>query len=245
MLLRKQLEHQGHKLFRWRSYLPLLMVFLIGYALWDKAQAGEANTWSETWGLVCFVIALAGQLIRSYTTGCVPEGTSGRNTKEQRATSLNTTGVYSLSRHPLYLGNLIVWIGIVLLFQSFWLTTIAILIFWVYYERIMYTEEAFLESRFGDEYVQWGDRTSTFLPRFRDWKPTDRPFSWKRTIRKEYSGFFTIVSVFSGIVLIRDSIGAGALTVDPLWLLIFVVGAVFYLTVLILKKATRVLDINT
>ena len=54
-----------------------------------------------------------GFLFRAWAIGTTPAGTSGRNTKEQVAEVLNSTGIYSIVRHPLYVGNYFMWIGIV------------------------------------------------------------------------------------------------------------------------------------
>lgn len=70
-------------------------------------------------GLAIFLSVL-GFWIRSVAIATTPKGTSGRNTKEgQVAESLNTTGIYSMIRHPLYLGNYLMWIGIVLFTYNF------------------------------------------------------------------------------------------------------------------------------
>ena len=54
-------------------------------------------------------------MIRIYTVGTTPAGTSGRNRDKQIAEKLNKTGVYSIIRHPLYLGNLLIWLGVAFL----------------------------------------------------------------------------------------------------------------------------------
>ena len=87
--------------------------------------------------------------VRSYTIGTTPRGTSGRNTEEQVAEQLNSSGIYSTVRHPLYLGNYLMWIGIVLFTKSISFTIIVSLMYWLYYERIMFAEERFLERKFG------------------------------------------------------------------------------------------------
>lgn len=46
------------------------------------------------------------------TIGQVPKGTSGRNTSQQVADTLSTDGVYSVVRHPLYLGNFLMCMGV-------------------------------------------------------------------------------------------------------------------------------------
>ena len=58
------------------------------------------------------IICIVGFLVRFYTIGTTPKGTSGRNTQEQVADVLNFDGMYSMLRHPLYLGNYLIWFGL-------------------------------------------------------------------------------------------------------------------------------------
>ena len=105
MALREELEKSGNWLFRWRSYLPLLMV---GIALIDiRHLTYLSNNYERNlnWEAFCLIVSLGGLIIRAVVVGYVPEGTSGRNTQGQEAVSLNTAGMYSILRHPLYFGN--------------------------------------------------------------------------------------------------------------------------------------------
>ena len=54
------------------------------------------------------------------------------------------------------------WLGLCLLTQNLWFTISFILIYWVYYERIMFAEEAFLTKKFGDTYLEWASRRPLF-----------------------------------------------------------------------------------
>ena len=92
----------GNRLFRWRSYLPLALVPL---ALLALREAGAPAGGTQLWRLGCLGLSLVGFAIRCVTKGTVPKGTSGRNTKRLKAAALNTTGMYSVVRHPLYLGD--------------------------------------------------------------------------------------------------------------------------------------------
>ena len=56
----------------------------------------------------CIALAFVGLAIRVFTVGFVPAGTSGRKHDGQIAETLNTTGIYSLTRNPLYLGNAVI-----------------------------------------------------------------------------------------------------------------------------------------
>ncbi|HEX9949697.1 MAG TPA: methyltransferase, partial [Thermodesulfobacteriota bacterium] len=112
MTLKKQFERAGDRFFRWRSYLPLLMAGLFIAALLDKPSSWGNSPAARWWALSCLGVSLVGLGIRFFTVGFAPRGTSGRNTREQVADSLNTTGMYSILRNPIYLGNAVIWIGL-------------------------------------------------------------------------------------------------------------------------------------
>jgi hypothetical protein len=147
-------------------------------------------------------ISFCGLVIRAIAIATTPKGTSGRNTKEgQVAESLNTTGIYSTVRHPLYLGNYLMWIGIVIFTFNFYFVVIVSLLYWIYYERIMFAEERILERKFGDDYMNWADRVPAFVPSFKNYNPNVVPFSFKSILRREYSG---VLATVIGFVFIFD-----------------------------------------
>ena len=117
------------------------------------------------WDGGCLALALLGQVVRFFTVGFVPRGTSGRNTRGQVAEVLNTTGMYAVVRNPIYLGNFIIWFGLSLFMKSVWFTTVIILFFTIFYERIIFREEAFLRQKFGDAFMEWADATPVIMPR--------------------------------------------------------------------------------
>ncbi len=86
---------QGNWLFRWRSYILLAFIPLGIWAI-SSPEPIEANFGviaDRAWELFCIVLAFLGLAIRVLTIGHTPRGTSGRNTKEQIAGTLNTTGM--------------------------------------------------------------------------------------------------------------------------------------------------------
>ena len=117
------------------------------------------------WDGGCLALALVGQAVRFFTVGFVPRGTSGRNTRGQVAETLNTTGMYAVVRNPIYLGNFIIWFGLSLFMKSVWFTTVIVLFFTIFYERIIFREEAFLRQKFGDAFMEWADATPVIMPR--------------------------------------------------------------------------------
>ncbi len=149
----------------------------------------ESNDWVNCTVLItCAAISLLGQIIRAIAIGTSNKHTSGRNTKEQVAEALNTKGIYSMVRHPLYLGNYFMWIGIVGYTCNIWFFLVVSLLFWLYYERIMFAEERFLERKFGDDYVNWSNKIPAFIPSMKHFEKTPISFSMKTILRREYSG---------------------------------------------------------
>ena len=153
--------------------------------------------------IVAIIVSLIGFMVRAYAIATTPKGTSGRNTSEQVAESLNTSGIYSTLRHPLYLGNYLMWIGIVIFTFNIYFFLIVSLAFWLYYERIMFAEERFLEKKFGDNYLEWSKTVPAFIPSFTNYKKNEIPFSFKSVLRREYSGVLATTIGFAFIDLLR------------------------------------------
>ena len=195
-------EKEGNFLFKHRGEIPIVLFIaaipIVYYTntSYLSVQTKEALSW------LAVALSIAGFLIRAIAIGTTPKGTSGRNTKEgQVAESLNTTGIYSMVRHPLYLGNYFMWIGIVLFTFNFAFVVIVTLAFWLYYERIMFAEERFLERKFGDAYMDWANATPAFIPCLRKYKKNVVPFSLVSVLRREYSG---VLATVVGFVFIDD-----------------------------------------
>ena len=146
-LIEEQIK-TGNWLFKHRSYLPifLFILYFIGLFQNDKSMYLFQN---EKWLIFCFLVSIFGQFIRVITVSKVPMDTSGRNTKKQKAGSVNKLGIYSIVRHPLYVGNYFMWLGMFLLIPIIWVQIIFSLIYWLYYERIMIAEEEFLREEEG------------------------------------------------------------------------------------------------
>jgi protein-S-isoprenylcysteine O-methyltransferase Ste14 len=241
MPLQEDFENLGNRLFRWRSYLPLLLGVLFILALLNHQPAAAALGPDWTWQFDCLLVSLTGLGIRFYTVGFAPRGTSGRNTRGQVAEVLNTTGMYSVVRNPLYLGNFLIWLGLALFIKVWWCVVIVVLFFILFYERIIFAEERFLREKFGATFFAWAEKTPAIIPRLKNWRPSDLAFSWKSALVREYSSFFAAIASFTVLAFIKDSLEHDRLTLDKTWIEIFLVGLIIYLTVRTLKKKTQIL----
>jgi len=215
MQLRDRLEADGDWLFRHRSYLPLLLipVFIAGLMGLGWTRSGDAVLDAAA----CSVAAL-GILVRACVIGFAAPGTSGRNVRRQRAEVLNTTGVYSIVRHPLYLGNFLVVLGWSLATGNVWLVIITALLFLLYYERIALREEAFLHGRFGDAFTEWARRTPACLPRPQQWTAPSRHYRWGRLVRREYQTACAVVAGFVVVHLLRSVLVPADAAAAATWL---------------------------
>jgi len=243
MPLREELEKAGHWFFRWRSYLPLLMVGLALIAFREFHYPFGSQLLDDLWEIFCLTVSMAGIILRALTVGFVPKGTSDRNTKGQVAEELNTTGMYSIVRNPLYLGNFIIWLGVSLLVRLWWFSLIVILIFCLYYERIIFAEEEFLRGKFGRLYLEWAEKTPLFFPKFDGWRRPPLSFSWRTALKGEYSGFFAIIVTFSLLEIVGDYFAEGVWEFDTMWQVISFLGLFVYVVLRIMKKS-NLLDVE-
>jgi len=245
MTIHKELEKQGNWLYRWRSYLPLLILPFLFIALSETDFFERVLGISDLfWEILCLLLSFVGLTIRCLTIGYTPEGTSGRNTKKQIAEVLNTTGMYSVVRHPLYLGNFIIFLGIILFIQVWWFALIAALAFFIYYERIMFAEEAFLLAKYGVLFPEWAGKTPAFLPKFKNWQNPVLPFSFKNVFKREHTTFLMITTSFPALDALEDLFPDGKLQLEIGWGLLFIIGLITYLLLRTLKKKSNLLDVK-
>ena len=250
-MLIREMAQQGSVLFRWRGYLPLFLLPLTIYAMtqsgYFEAQFGDAA--EEGLMLLSGLVSILGLVVRVVTIGYTPAGTSGRNAREQRAEVLNTVGIYSIVRNPLYLGNYFMLLGVSLATMVWWLPVIVTLTFILYYERIIFAEEAFLAAKFRSRYSDWAARTPLIIPRFRQWKNTELSFSPRTVLRREYNGFYALVVCFTLVELGTDLLGEGMsiaewLADDFYWVWIFAGGTAVFLILRTLKRHTGLLTVS-
>lgn len=230
-MLKNEFINSGNWLFRYRSYLPIIILPLLFNSIFTPVD--------KSFYLLFYLglsVSFLGECIRIITVAFVPAGTSGRNTKQQQATSLNQTGIYSIVRHPLYLGNFLIFLGPFIFAGNIYGIIIFILSFWIYYERIMYAEEAFLISKFGSEYENWASNTPSFIPNFRSYTSTESTFSFRKVMEGEYSGIFGVCLIFTLLFAFRNY----NLNIVPifsnLWKGIFSGNILIYIMLRTLKK---------
>ncbi|NBA86575.1 DUF1295 domain-containing protein [Emticicia sp. CRIBPO] len=244
MALIEELEDQGNLLFKLRSYLPLVFLFGgLAVFYWRIVHGDYANVGFEYW-LICLAVGLAGLFVRIFTVGFTPKNTSGRNTSEgQLADELNQTGIYSVVRHPLYVGNFLMWLGVAMLSADFWFLVAFTLLYWVYYERIMFAEEAFLRRKFGNLYLDWAAKTPAFVPALKVPTKPKYPFSIKKVLKKEKNGVAALFILFYIFELVAQFAVTGTVKFETtFWFWGAAISSGIYLVLKVIKKYTRLFD---
>lgn len=249
MALIEQMESQGSWLFKHRGILPLI-VFIVGALLFLQNESDprywtlEGTPYEMPYEISCLLVSLLGFVIRIYTVGYSADNTSGRNTERQVADVLNTKGIYSVMRNPLYVGNFFMWLGIAMLTGHFWFTLTFILFYFLYYERIIFTEEQFLRNKFGDTYLNWAAKTPIIMPNFSSFVKPDNKFSWKKVLRQEKNGLAALFLIFclfdiSGeLVKPRRDYNEGLLVAGALSVIIYFVLKYMKYNTTLLKEHT-------
>lgn len=244
------IEAQGEWLFRHRgtmglAWLPLLLL-AIGF---PGAPVGALNDGGvDDLTTVGMAISFMGLLLRWLTVAVVPEGTSGRNTREKRALVLNTDAAYSVLRHPLYLANGIAVTGFLVATGSFWFAALTLAAYVLVIERIVAAEECYLERTFGSAYREWVARTPGFAPDFSRWRRPHVPVSVRTVLRREYNGVLAATLAFFALELTRDVVyGNDTWTHwvrdDGIWCWALGLGLASFVVLRTLKRATRILHV--
>lgn len=194
--------------------------------------------------VIAFAVSFLGLVIRAITIGYAPKDTSGRNSKDHVAGVLNTTGIYSIVRNPLYLGNFLIVLGVALIVKPFWLVVIYFFIFWIYYEQIIFSEEEFLLKKFGENYYKWTNKTPVIIPKFTGYKKNILSFSLLNVLGREYQSFFALIVVFFLLETIGTFQAENFFIINKVWIIILSASFAIFLILRILKKNTNFLNIE-
>lgn len=143
-------------LFKYRSYTPIPFVVLM-FVFYN----GNLTSW-----IIGSIILLLGESIRVW--GVAHAGSLTRTTTSVKANNLVVTGPFSYVRNPLYIGNILIYLGfgIISLALFPYLQLVALIWFIFQYHLIISIEEEFLESKFGHTYLNYKNSVPRIFPRF-------------------------------------------------------------------------------
>ena len=234
----------GNFFFRHRNLLfPLFVAFAVifcqpSFAFGDRAL----DLWLDIAGAG---IALAGQGLRMLTIGYEYIVRGGREGKVY-AENLVRGGVFAHSRNPLYLGNLLMIVGLAVMVHSLPLYLVGVPFFVFVYAAIIAAEENFLRGKFGAEYEAYCQQVNRIWPSWKGFRQSTAGmrFNWRRLAIREYGTMFGLGLAIIGIraATLYEVLGEEALPdiLPLLWWLVPVLAA--YLCVRYLKKSGRLTE---
>src|SRR6185312_11741400 len=79
------------------------------------------------------------------------------------AASLQTTGVYNISRNPMYVSLTLIYLGLTCLIGNWWNIILFPILFFILQEYIIKREEKYLERAFGIEYTNYKRKVRRWL----------------------------------------------------------------------------------
>lgn len=201
----------GNFFFRYRNGLFLFLyalLFLPSAPLFNPRWWGPAwYYWPLTIGLL---ITLSGELVRGATIGLAYIIRGGKNGKVY-AEALVTTGIFRHCRNPLYVGNILMLLGVGILANSFLFVVIVMPLFGIIYHAIVLAEERFLRGKFGSEFDRYSRQVNRWVPSLRGLPATfgERRFNWKRWLLKEYNTQYIWLSGIALILLLKYPVLTG------------------------------------
>ncbi|MEA3477768.1 MAG: isoprenylcysteine carboxylmethyltransferase family protein [Bacteroidota bacterium] len=175
----------GNFFFRTRNYLfPVFYIFL--FLPLRRITPDYMSIF-----YVGLAVALMGQLVRMLTIGMVYIVRGGKN-RRIYAKGLVTDGLFSHCRNPMYVGNILLIVGMSILSNSLFAVLVMIPLFLFIYQAITLAEEDFLRSKFGSGFDDYCSQVNRWLPRLKGIGLTFRnnSFDLKKVFFKEYNSTF-------------------------------------------------------
>ena len=229
----------GRFFFKFRDYLFPLVFLPIAIGTNPRVYPGDPRI-VFSMDVLGIAIVCAGQGLRAVVIGLAYIQRGGRN-KQIYASSLVQEGIFAHSRNPLYLGNLMIVVGLAIIHNGPLMYAIALPFFFLVYISIVAAEELYLREQFGAEYDEYCRRVPRFVPRLDGIRTTlsSMTFDWKRLVRKEYGTFFSTSTAILGLLVWERVTTAGfpavraeVQAIAALWL----VCVAAYVTARVLKK---------
>lgn len=164
----------GQKFRLYRRYLPYPLI-LSAFFFSSPTLLADASL-DAVVDLVGVAIACSGQALRLWAWGA------------NSTTGLRTRGPYAFIRHPLYAGNFLIGLGLLVVFNASLAYLIVVPSLVLLYWRVTEEEEDRLEEKWGVAYAEYRAK----VPRFFSWRGRvlkegrHMTFDWRRALDKEH-----------------------------------------------------------
>ncbi len=213
--------------FRYRA-ISIVPIILIIYIFFIPDDHGRYNNLIS---IIGFIIALSGGLIRMTSVGFSKPVTSGRQ-NYLTAENLNTSGLYSLVRNPLYVGVFFIYNGVLIAYSSIYAIIFLNIFFIINYYFIICSEENYLKKQFGDSYENYLESVPSMIPNFRNYKKNEGKFHlFKVFLREKNTTFYWFFLYVVSLLLKQYKLNDGA--INNFWFYAVPVIILFILNIIL------------
>lgn len=214
--------------------IPVVLAVLCAFELGQFHYPFGSHVLDEIWDLICLGIALSGLGLRVVATGYASEHGHTHGT-------LNTTGIFSLMRHPHLLGTLLIYLGAIFFVHDPTLTLSSFLLLWLYTHRQILVRDQVLTNAFGKSFERWAANTPAVVPLFAHWKAPDRSFDWRRALLAEHRTLLVTALVFAALELVGHYVVEHNLEVEGWWIVLLAFSVVLAAAIHALRRWSRLL----
>jgi protein-S-isoprenylcysteine O-methyltransferase Ste14 len=182
-------------LFRYRSYTPL--PFLLAMFIFARPTFQTL--------IVGLLVVLIGEAVRLWGASII--GSETRTTGQVGGTYLITTGPFAYVRNPLYLANVLLYLGVGIMSNALfpWFVIVAVALFFIQYYLIVTLEEEYLARTFGLAFEEYVGRVRRFVPRLRKYRASSGTHiigDFQRGLRSEKRTLQALALICLGLVVL-------------------------------------------
>jgi protein-S-isoprenylcysteine O-methyltransferase Ste14 len=236
----------GNFFFKYRNFLFIflyLALFIPSPLLFKPEVFGPGYyVWPIVLGLI---ITVTGQAIRGATIGLAYIIRGGKD-KKVYADELVTEGIFNHCRNPLYVGNILMLLGVGILSNSLIYVGILIPLFLFIYQAIVLAEENFLRNKFGEQFNVYCNKVNRWWISLKGINQTFKSmqFNARRWILKEYNTQFVWLAGIAAILLVKYPHFTQNDTEfrNTLLLIVLIFLALGYILVRYLKKSGKMVE---
>jgi protein-S-isoprenylcysteine O-methyltransferase Ste14 len=183
----------------------LLGLFVVAIAAFFVRPVYPGNAEEYIVKGISVILVIAGVILRAWAAGCAGNHTRTSNIE---AGKVATNGPYAFVRNPIYLGSIVLGVGMVGIVGDWRLSPLCFGTFAALYFVIIPAEEEFLQREYPLEYKVYCRNVRRLLPRFTPWAGADRtPFAWQPALR-EWQTVIILVSILAflfGVAFLRGA----------------------------------------